>query len=130
MVSGVSICLLWFVSASVAVIKKNTHSCFSWHGLHVFVCAYVWLFLLDQEMFVFIVCFGPFSMRSTLLSHSEWAKRAASGLERRPRQNGAGATPQWNRTGDHHKGKTPAVSTPDNRSHFLLPSRNLGKSAN
>lgn len=45
-------------------------------------------------------------MRSTLLSHSEWAKRTTSGLERRPRQNGAGVTPQWDRAGDHYKGKT------------------------
>lgn len=53
------------------------------------------------------MCLGPFSMRSALLSHLEWAQWAASGLERRPRQNGAGATPQWNCTGDHHKGKIP-----------------------
>lgn len=50
-------------------------------------------------------------MRSTLLSHSEWAERASSGLERRPRQNGAGAAPQWNRSGDHHEGKT-SIFTP------------------
>lgn len=61
---------------------------------------------------MFIVCLGPSSMRSTLLSHSEWAQRAASGLERRPRQNGAGATPQWNRTGDHHKGETRCKKSP------------------
>ena len=50
-------------------------------------------------------------MRSTLLCHSEWAQWAASGLERRPCQNGAGATPQRDHTGDHHKGKQcPTVS--------------------
>ena len=50
-------------------------------------------------------------MRSALLSHSEWPERASSGLERRPRQNGAGAPPQWNRSGDHHEGKT-SIFTP------------------
>lgn len=45
-------------------------------------------------------------MRSTLLCHSEWAQWAASGLERRPCQNGAGATPQRDHTGDHHKGNS------------------------
>lgn len=52
------------------------------------------------------VCVGPFSMRSALLSHSEWAQRASPGLQRGPCQNGAGAPSQWNHTGDHHKGKT------------------------
>lgn len=51
------------------------------------------------------VCVGLFSMRSALLSHSEWAQRASPCLQRGPRQNGAGAPSQWNHTGDHHKGK-------------------------
>lgn len=54
------------------------------------------------------------------LSHSEWAQRVASGLERRPRQNGAGATPQWDRTGDYHKGKDPLQRCMDLVGHVTL----------
>lgn len=57
---------------------------------------------------VCMVDVGLASIRSALLSPSEWAQWAASGLQRRPRQNGAGAASQWNHTGDHHKGKTPS----------------------
>lgn len=60
-----------------------------------------------------------------MLSHSEWAQRVASGLERRPRQNGAGATPQWDRTGDYHKGKIPCEFTfvPINSPTILPPQK-------
>lgn len=54
---------------------------------------------------VCVIVVGLSSIRSALLSPSEWAQRAASGLQRRPRQNGAGVASQRNHTGDHHKGK-------------------------
>lgn len=51
-------------------------------------CVHVWVRLSDEETCV-LVHLGPFSMKSALLFHSEWAQRAAPGLQGRPRQNGA-----------------------------------------
>lgn len=77
MLSSVSICLLWFESSSVTVMER-TKFCV------LCICE------VGSFEIVSIVCLGPFSMRSTLLSHSEWAQWAAPGLERRPCKNGAG----------------------------------------
>lgn len=64
---------------------------------------------LRMEIPVTVVHLGPISMRSALLSHSERAQRAAPGLERRPRKNGAGTASQWNRPGNDNKGKSPTI---------------------
>lgn len=63
-------------------------------------------------MIVIAVRLGPISMRSALLSHSERSQRAAPGLERRPRKNGAGTASQWNHPGNNNKGKSPTNPPP------------------
>lgn len=96
----------------------NNTTFFSWH---VFMCTCLVTSFRLGNIYVPIVYIGPFSMKSALLSHSEWAQRAASGLKRRPRQNGAWATPQWNHTGDHHKGDIACRKSFDlNSSHKSL----------
>lgn len=95
MLSSVSICLLWFEGPSLAVIQK-VQFCVS--RVH-----------FRMEIPVIVVHLGPVSIRSALLSHSERAQRAAPGLERRPRKNGAGTASQWNRPGNNNKGKNPTM---------------------
>lgn len=93
MLSSVSICLLWFECPSLAVIQNIQ-------------CG---VSRLCMEIPVIVVHLGPISMKSALLSHSEWAQRAAPGFERRPRKNGAGTASQWNRPGNNNKGKSPTI---------------------